>query len=87
MVRKSSARDLLLCAKNLFVGAKHGLPAKLRHREPVFIAGDRLAMLQVVSHECPEFLPGAWALHAVNRCSKGREVAWIREAMDYTVAI
>jgi len=56
-------------------------------RLPVFVAGDRLAMLQVVSHEYPKFLPGVWALHAVNRCSKGREVAWIREAMDHTVAI
>jgi len=36
---------LLICAKDLFVGAKHGLPAKLRHREPVFIADDRLAVV------------------------------------------
>ena len=33
------SKDLSLRAKDLFVGAKHGLPAKLRHREPVFIAG------------------------------------------------
>jgi hypothetical protein len=27
---------LFVCAKDLFVEAKHGWPAKLRHREPVF---------------------------------------------------
>jgi hypothetical protein len=38
---------LLICAKDLFVGAKLGWPAKLRHREPVFIAQPfEQAMLQ-----------------------------------------
>ena len=32
-------------AKDLFVGAKLGWPAKPRHREPIFIAGDRLAVV------------------------------------------
>ena len=31
-----ASRDLFICAKDLFVGAWHGWPAKLRHREPVF---------------------------------------------------
>ena len=36
LVALPTSGDLFTCAKDLFVGAKHGWPAKLRHREPVF---------------------------------------------------
>jgi len=35
--------DLFICAKDLFVGAKHGLPAKLRHRS--FCLSGRVAFI------------------------------------------
>jgi len=36
---------LFFHAKDLFFEAEQGWPAKLRHREPVSIAGDRLAVV------------------------------------------
>jgi hypothetical protein len=56
LVALPTSEDLFICAKDLFVGAKHGWPAQLRHREPVFIAGDRRVLDRVMAQERREWV-------------------------------